>query len=97
VQTCTTKFPPVQTHYTPDGKTLLYITTSQHILDLKLSKDESEPKETWKVVPVDRVRPACCARHADAEAVTHRKQSSKRQILRLAMTEGTLFLRPTHM
>jgi THO complex subunit 3 len=57
VQTCTTKYPPVQTHYSPDGKSILYLANSQHILDLKLTREEGEAKDTWKVLPVDK---ACC-------------------------------------
>ncbi|KAG6910126.1 hypothetical protein DXG01_012885 [Tephrocybe rancida] len=55
-QQCSTKSVPVQTNYSPDGRSLLYASPNHHLFFLDLSKEGEETKETW--------------RHSDKEALT---------------------------
>ena len=55
LQTMTLKTPPLQTTYSPDGKSLLYTTTSRQMFSLTYGKENEEVKDSWHLTNRDPV------------------------------------------
>ncbi|KAF7792851.1 hypothetical protein EIP86_003952 [Pleurotus ostreatoroseus] len=53
LQTMTLKTPPIQTTYSPDGKSLLYTTTSRQMFSLTYGKENEEVKDSWHLTNRD--------------------------------------------
>ncbi|TFK55614.1 WD40 repeat-like protein [Heliocybe sulcata] len=47
IQQLTLKYSPVQTNYSPDGRHMVYATTSHQVYSLELSKQGDNPKALW--------------------------------------------------
>ncbi|KAG6854360.1 hypothetical protein C0991_007865 [Blastosporella zonata] len=47
-QQCSTKAVPVQTNYSPDGRSLLYASPNHHLFFLELGREGEETKESWR-------------------------------------------------
>ncbi|KAJ7205944.1 WD40-repeat-containing domain protein, partial [Mycena rebaudengoi] len=52
-QQCSLKVSPVQTNYSPDGRSLLYTSAGHQLFFLTLGKEADEPKEQWHISPKD--------------------------------------------
>jgi len=50
IQQCPLKVSPVQTGYTPDGRTLFYVSAGHYLSFMELGKEPSDPKESWRIV-----------------------------------------------
>ncbi|KAI0057557.1 WD40 repeat-like protein [Artomyces pyxidatus] len=50
IQQITLKILPVQTNYSPDGKTLLYVSAGHQLLFMTYGQEGDEPKEQWHTV-----------------------------------------------
>lgn len=47
-QQCGLKVPPVQTSYSPDGRSLLYASAGHQLFFMTLGKEAEGSKEAWK-------------------------------------------------
>lgn len=67
IQQCSTKAVPVQTNYSPDGRSLLYASPNHHLFFLGLGKEGEETKESWRHSDKDAV---CVPSHCFLTALT---------------------------
>ncbi len=87
VQQIQLKFSPMQLNYSPDGKTILYTTTSRMLGALNFGREGDETKDQWHVTSIsDPASPGVCSLGSDTRRpfsdvmhATYRKQSLRRQ------------------
>ncbi|KAJ7639321.1 WD40-repeat-containing domain protein [Roridomyces roridus] len=82
IQQCSLKVSPVQTNYSPDGRTLLYTSVGNQLFFLTLGKENEEAKEMWHPAPKDPVVGSTAVfNHAgDGVVLTHNTEHSLRII-----------------
>jgi THO complex subunit 3 len=56
VQQCSLKVSPVQTCYSPDGRSLLYTSAGNQLFYMTLCKDGEDTKEQWRLIEREPVR-----------------------------------------
>lgn len=56
IQQCSLKVSPVQTCYSPDGRSLLYTSAGNQLFYMTLSKDVEDTKEQWRLSEREPVR-----------------------------------------
>jgi hypothetical protein len=56
IQQCPVKISPVQTSYSPDGRSLLFASAGHQLFFMTLGKEGEETKEQWHVSDKDAVR-----------------------------------------
>lgn len=87
VQQLQLKFSPMQLNYSPDGKTILYTTTSRTLGALTYGREGEETKDQWHVTTIsDPASPGVCSLGSSARrllseiTVPRRNQSLRRQL-----------------
>ncbi|KAI0309405.1 WD40-repeat-containing domain protein [Amylostereum chailletii] len=81
VQQCSLKTTPVQTNYSPDGKTLLYVSASHQLFFMAYGKHGEDGKETWASVERDNPMMASTAMFnfaGDGVILTHNSEHTIR-------------------
>lgn len=79
IQQCPVKISPVQTSYSPDGRSLLFASAGHQLFFMTLGKEGEETKEQWHVSDKDAIGSTAIFNHVgDGVILTHHSEHTLR-------------------